>query len=447
VKSGAQDARRTHSPPGLLRVLGLGFGIAVVVGGVVGQGILRTPGIVAGAFPHPAWILGLWLAGGVLAAISALALVELAASIPRAGGPYVFAEAAFGPLPGVIIGWSDYLNGAVVVSFVSVVFSEYLQRLGVLRGVPVGVIAITVIVSVGAINWTGTRTSGLSQSIGSALKGLGLLLLITLLFATPAVSRESEPSPMLSLAAIAIAMRAIQSTYGGWGTPAYFSEELHNPERNIARAVFGGILLVTVLYVLVNAALLHVLTPEQIAASTFPAADAARVVLGPRADAVVSTVALVSLFSLANVFLMFLSRLAYAMARRAALPARVAQVSASGTPRVALAMTALICASLAATGSYEQLLAMGTSLTILIDASVNASAIRMRLREPALARPFRMPLFPAPAILGLVVNTALLAAVIYEDPVNSSLGIGAIALLAALYKAGAFVARKRLPRV
>lgn len=99
---------RRHGPRGeLLRVLGLGFGIAVVVGGVVGQGILRTPGIVAGALHVPAWILAAWVVVGLFTLIDAFAVVELGASVPRAGGPYAFVERAFGRTPGAVVGWAS----------------------------------------------------------------------------------------------------------------------------------------------------------------------------------------------------------------------------------------------------------------------------------------------------------------------------------------------------
>src|SRR5215218_2900723 len=89
----------------LLRILGLAFGLAVVVGGVVGQGILRTPGIVAGAIPDPTWILALWAAGGIIILIDACSLVELGASIPKEGGPYALARRAYGRVPGTVMGW------------------------------------------------------------------------------------------------------------------------------------------------------------------------------------------------------------------------------------------------------------------------------------------------------------------------------------------------------
>ena len=119
------------SPRGeLLRILGFGFGLAVVVGGAVGQGILRSPGIVAGAIPSPALILAFWALGGLLAAIDACAVVELGASVPRSGGPYALAARAFGPFGGTVVGWADWLNIIVGISFISVVFAEFAQRLG-----------------------------------------------------------------------------------------------------------------------------------------------------------------------------------------------------------------------------------------------------------------------------------------------------------------------------
>ena len=215
----------------LLRVLGLVFGLAVVVGGVVGQGILRAPGIVAGALSNEALILAFWLVGGALAAITAFALVELATSIPRAGGPYTFVSRAFNPFAGTLTGWIDWLNGIVAVAYFAVVFAEYLQRLGLLVAVPIAVLAVALIVAVTAINWMGTRASGISQTIGSALKGLGLLLLVGLLFAAPeapATATASSDSPQpLTLAAVALALRAIVLTYGGWNVAAYFSEEIN----------------------------------------------------------------------------------------------------------------------------------------------------------------------------------------------------------------------------
>jgi APA family basic amino acid/polyamine antiporter len=422
----------------LLRVLGLGFGLAVVVGGVVGQGILRAPGIVAGALPHASMIIACWIAGGLLAMITALPLVELASGIPRAGGPYVFATRAFGPLAGTLTGWADWMNGIVAVGFFAVVLAEFVHRLGLLTAVPGGVLAVGFVAVITLINWTGTRTAGGSQAIGSAVKGIGLLLLVALLFMAPGTAQTPTP-PLapgtITLAAIALALRTVQNTYAGWNTPAYFGEEIRSPELHVARAVFGGILLITLLYVTVNLAILHLLSPAQMAASKLPAADAAGIAMGPRGDLIVNCLSLISVFAIANLYLMFLSRVCFAMARNGVLPGVIARVAANGTPRVAVGVSALIAATLAATGGYESLIAIGAPLSIMVDMIVAAAAIRMRAREPELKCAFRMPLFPLPSIAALLMNGALLAVLIHEDTRASLAGITVLVLVGLAYLA------------
>ena len=424
----------------LLRILGIGFGLAVVVGGVVGQGIMRTPGIVAGALPSPAAIIGIWLLGGAIILIDACATVELGASMPRSGGPYVFAERAFGPVWGSMLGWADWLNWIIALAYISVVFAEYAQRLGLGAAVPAGVLAVLLIAVMGAINWSGTRNCGAAQVIGSAIKGFGLLALIAVLWLTPAGSHGAAApvlpvaAPVVGIAAFAIAIRGVAITYAGWASCVYFCEELHQPERNVVRATFGGIGLVILLYVGTNAALLHVLTPTQIAASKLPVADATTTVLGAASGIVITLLAIFSVVAIANLFVMSASRIGFAMARNRVLPAMLTRVSASGTPHIALLCTTGAAALLASTGGYERLIAIGAPFTIGVPAVCDLAAIRMRFKEPNLARPFRMPLFPLPALFGLTVNALLLGAIFYEDPFDSSLGVGLLLVIGAVTK-------------
>jgi APA family basic amino acid/polyamine antiporter len=427
------DSRQSGAAGELLRILGIGFGLAVVVGGVVGQGIMRTPGIVAGALPSEAWVLGAWTLGGLLILVDACATVELGTSVPRTGGPYVFAARAFGPTAGTMLGWADALNYAVAIAFVSVVFAEYSQRLGFATAVPTGALAVILIACLGAINWTGTRTSGASQVAGSTLKGIGIAALVLILWLAPSAPGHAAAAapagaavPIVTIAAIGMAMRAVVITYGGWNAAVYCCEEMHEPERNIVRATFGGIVLVTLLYVAVNGALFHVLTRTQIAASNLPVADAAAAVLGPAGGTVITGLAIFSVVAICNLQIMFVSRIAFAMARNGILPPLLTRVSPSGTPRMALLCTAAVAALLASTGGYERLIAIGAPFLIGVSAVTDLAAIFLRIKEPALERPFKMPLFPLPAILGFAVNAVLVGAIFYEDPFDSSLGVGLV---------------------
>lgn len=431
---------RARRPMGhLLRVLGLAFGLAAVVGGVVGQGILRAPGLVAGAVPDPTLILLLWTLGGLLILIDACAVVELGASVPKAGGPYALAARAYGRVGGTVVGWADWLLTTLVVAFVSVPFGEYCHRIGIGRQAPAWAISIGLIAVCWAINWTGTKLSGASQTVLSAAKGLVLIALIgaLLLFGEPTPAAQttaaSAVSPAVGSAALLVAMRAVVNTYGGWHFGLYFGEEIVAPDRNIARSIFGGIALVMLLYVGVNAAMLYVLTPTEIAASELPVADAAARVFGRESGILMTGLALLSLGAIANLALMVVSRIGFAMARDGVLPAALTRTSASGTPRLALTVAAVAAAAFAASGTYAQLLAVGVPLTIAMIASLDLAAIVMRVREPDLPRPFKMPLFPLPAVAGLGLNLALLTAMFVDDPLRTGMGVGAAIVLGVGY--------------
>jgi APA family basic amino acid/polyamine antiporter len=427
--------RSSESSGTLLRVLGVIFGIAAVVGGMVGQGILRQPGIVAGAVHSPALILSLWLGGAVLAGITALAYVELGTAIPCAGGPFDFVRRAFGALPGIIAGWAGWLILTSAQAFMSTVVAEFLHRLGVWPGISTPVIAVGVLALFWALNWTSTRIAGDSQIVFSAAKGIGLIALVILLFAHP-----GSPAPMqepvgdvVGIAAIAIAMRAIINTYAGWEDTVYHCEEIKRPERVLPRSMASGIVSVAILYLLVNAAVLHVLSPAQMAASNLPAADAAQVVFGSAGDVVLTAFGVLSVAAITNLNVMRSARVSFAMAREGYLPARLTLVAKSGTPRAALTVSVMIAAVIAASGTYETIIALSVAVTIALGIAVNAAAIRLRRVEPDLHRPFRIPLFPLPPLIAIGINAMLLAALIFEDPLHSLQGLGFVAVTGVIY--------------
>ena len=424
----------------LLRVLGLAFGLAVVVGGVVGQGILRTPGIVAGAVPDPKLILLLWLVGGLVIAIDACAWAELGSSIPCTGGPYILARRAFGKTTGIVVGWADWISNMLVISFLSVVFGEYCQRLGIGADLPIATLSLSLIFLCWAINWTGTRISGFSQTLFSAAKGVALTAFVIMLFVMQPIAAPPAPAadsgaimPMLGVAALLVAASNVMNTYNGWTGSVYFGEELVNPQRNVARALFGGILVVMLLYLAVNAALLHVLTPTDMSRSILPVGDAMGRILGPRADTIVNGLALLSVGASANLYLMFTSRTGFAMARDGVVPRYFERTSATGTPRRALAASAIVATVAAASGTYMELIALAIPLTAAIVAAIDVAAIVMRRKEPDLPRPFKMPLFPLPALIGLALNLSLLVALVVSDPFHAATGLAAAVTLGLLY--------------
>ena len=113
----------------LLRVLGVGFGLAVIIGNTIGAGIFRTPGDIAAHLQNPWLFLGVWIIGGLYALLGAVALAELGTMLPRAGGQYVYSRYALGEYAGFIVGWSDWISTCGSAAAVSLVIGEFAGKL------------------------------------------------------------------------------------------------------------------------------------------------------------------------------------------------------------------------------------------------------------------------------------------------------------------------------
>ena len=416
------------APVGALsRVLGVVFGLAVVVGGVIGSGIMRAPGVVAlGVHGVPLTLL-FWVAGGGFAMLTAMPLVEAGASVPKAGGSYPIATRAFGPTAGFVTGWLTWLQYTASNAFISVVFGEYVHRLGLAGGVSTALLAVGLIGACAAINLAATRVSGGSQSVASAVKGGAFILVAIALFVSPRAPASFQPTAGVhavatgaaAVGAVIMAVRVIYQTYAGWDGAIYFSEEVRNPQANVARATFMGIGLVTLVYLMVNAALLHVLSPAQIAGSDLAVGDAIRVSMGPAGDAVVTAIGALSLAAIVNLQIMASSRITYRMAVDGVLPRLLARVARGGAPYVSVLAVGLVSALMAGSGSYEKIVrvyapwSMGSILMICL------SSIALRYREPDLERPYRTPLFPAISTFACLVQAALIAVVLRDDPASA----------------------------
>jgi APA family basic amino acid/polyamine antiporter len=422
----------------LLNILGLGFGLAGAVGGTIGAGILRTPGLVAAQLPSGPLVLAAWLAGGLYALLGAICLAELAAALPRAGGWYVYAERAFGRRAGLLVGWTDWLAHCIGLAWVATTVGEYGQALlpAAIHHEPfvARLLALLAISLFTLIQLRGLRAGSASQQWLSLAKAVAFLVLVAGCFLLPsplqAAALEPELAPQLavqpSLAAV-LALQAVITTYDGWASPVYFAEEFSDPARDLPRSLIGGVLAVLALYLLINAALLHVLPLPLLAQATLPAALAATALVGPLGGALITAVALVALLGLINTVVMAAPRILYGLGRDGLLPALTTQVNAGGTPTAALWLTSGAAALLVLAGSFQQLLALGALLYVSLPLTGIAALLALRWREPDLPRPFRSWAYPLPPLLVAAVSLAFLIAAAASDP---PLGLAAAALVA-----------------
>ncbi|MGH9144583.1 MAG: APC family permease [Vicinamibacterales bacterium] len=413
---------------GLIRMLGVGFGLAVIVGSTLGIGILRTPGLVAGQLPNSRAILAVWIVGGLYTMVGAVCLAELGTMLPEAGGYYVYARRAFGNSVGFAVGWTDWLTYCAVLGYVSIAIGEFVPLLLPALAGHERFVAIVSLAALAALQLAGLRVSSRFQEITTLVKCIAFLIVVvaalTFAPAIPAGSGVAAQSPTLS--GLIVALQSVVITYGGWQSALYFSEEDRDPDRNLPRAMIGGVASVIVVYLLVNVALLTVLPLGDLARSTLPAADAAQILLGDRGRKIITILSIVSLPPMLNAILMIGTRILFAMGRDGLLWRRAAAVTTRGTPAAAMLATTLVALALVATGTFQRLVAVVAFFLAANYAVCCFALIVLRRREPERARPFRAWGYPWSAGLVLVGAAAFLAGAAIGDTINAA---GAVALL------------------
>ena len=212
--------------PQLKRILSSSFAISACVGGIIGLGILRTPGEIAAVFPDPYMYVGLWLLGGLFALMSISVIAELVGVTPRSGGCYVLIKRAFGPYPGFLIGWADWLSFGATLALKVTVLVEYLTLMIPALAAWQTPAAILITSAFAVLQLFGVRLGSSIQQVAAAAMAITVISLsIALLFAAPVATVENLSllsSPGLSQYALVAA--AIIFTYDGWLGAAYFGE-------------------------------------------------------------------------------------------------------------------------------------------------------------------------------------------------------------------------------
>jgi APA family basic amino acid/polyamine antiporter len=420
-----KSASSIAAPRPLRRILGLGFGLAMVFGGTVGVGILRLPGTLAAALGDAHLIEAFWVVGGVYALLGAVAVSELAAMLPQAGGFYVYARRAFGNGAGFVIGWCDWFNEVAALAYAVITAVTFLGALWPAVSSYPRAGAVAILTTFTALHWVGLRMgSTLTRFISLAI-GIMLLTVVAACFFAPPAVQATMPLPQSAvslpwmslgmLAAVVTALRAVFVTYDGWYSAIYLAEENTDPARTLPRAMIGGTVVVAALYVLINMAILRVVPLPVLAASTLPAADAARIVLPHGGAELVTAISLFTVLSLINAVLLIAPRILLAIGRDGLFLAKAAAVSESGTPRFALAISSTAAMVLILSGTFEQIVALAAVLFLLTYISAYLAVFVLRRREPELPRPYRARGFPLTPALALGGCLALLAAAIWED--------------------------------
>jgi APA family basic amino acid/polyamine antiporter len=411
-----EDKSRGH----LLRILGVGFGLAVTIGGTIGMGIFRTPGEIAGYLPNAWLFICIWIAGGIYALLGAISVAELGTMVPRSGGFYVFAHRALGDYAGFIVGWSDWLSTCGTIAVISMVIGEYTAQLFPTLGGWEKWVALSMVGFFTSLQWKGLRRGSVTQNLTSLLKAIVFIVLISACFIFGGRgARQSTSQPVIwGLALFGAMVKALQGvlyTYDGWYSVIYFGEEVRDTDRDVPRSMVGGVLSVILIYVLVNVALVYVLPLSELAGSKLATGAAARELFGPSGDTIIRALAIVSMLSTINAYHLTAPRILLAMSRDKLISSHADRVNEGGTPTATLFFSALAAVLFILTGTFDKVLAV-LAFFFVINYSISfLSVFVLRWREPQTARPYRAWGYPWTTGLALLGSIAFLIGAVLTD--------------------------------
>ena len=421
------------------RVLGVGSATALVIAAMVGAGIFTTTGQIAPALGSGRMLLLAWLVSGLLALMGALCYAELGAALPEAGGEYAYCQRAYGATVGFLTGIvSTFVGFAVSIAGIAIPIGDQLAQLAPWIEPRIGGCAAVVLLA--CVHGYGVREGARFNDVATLLKVVLMLAFVAWgLLATPTAGPPpaSEQSVEVGLfsAPFASSLITLAFAFLGWNMACYLGGEVREPGRSLPRALLLGTAFVTALYLLVNLVFLRAARPHEMLDAdgeklSSVGAFAAQRLFGEGAATGFTLLILLLLLSTLSAMTMGGARLIYAMARRKELPRSFEVLNRRGAPVAALALQAVLSIAVVWYGELGQIYTYIGVLVTLSAALTSVAVIVLRRREPELARPFRVPLYPLPPLAFAALASWMIFSALRYTPM--SVAVSAATLLAAL---------------
>lgn len=379
-------------PPGqqLLRAIGRWSLLALTINSVIGSGIFGLPSVIAGLIGRSS-PLAIVLAGAAMGVIIGC-YAEVASRFEEAGGPYLYARAAFGRFMGIQTAWMLCLGQVAAPAANANLFVIYLAEFWprVKDPVPRFLILTLLVGFLTFINYRGVRAGARASNIFTAAKLLPLFAIIiigmTLVHSQPVMAGNL---PSTNLSTWLKAMLLLVFTYGGFETALAPMSEAENPRRDVPFALFGALLTCTLIYALIQWVVVATL-PDP-AHSERPISDVARLALGHVGAGLVTTGALISFYGYLSAKILAMPRVPFALAEQGDFPRAFAAVHPRfKTPYVSLLVLTLLIWGFALTGEFKWNLTLSATARLFYYAVGCAALPVLRRKQPANAV-FRLP--------------------------------------------------------
>lgn len=419
----------------LIRLLRLRDSVLIVAGIVVGVGIFRIPSDVARELGDAGAILGVWVAGGLLAFLGSLVYSELASTWPRTGGPYVSLRECFGPLPSFLYGWGQLL--VIRPCWLAIIALVFAQHLAAFTGIPVAavrVIAVCSLLAASILNFVnGSLGAGVQKAL-TLLKVGALLALAAGAFLLPEGSGVREAAHLLPEEAwlagwgsVGLALTLAFWAYDGWNEVTMIAGVIDDPYRTIHRAALIGCLLIMVLYLLVNVALVDVLTAEGVARSDHPVLETAAAVFGRWGGPVGVVLVAVVAYEAFNGTLLSGSRLISSMAVDGDFFSWARKVDLHyRTPAVPIVVQSLLAVPMVLLWDAGQTVLCYMSVALAFHVLAGMVPICMESRQEATLGRSRSPVHLLRSWFFLLAMAALLTSVCLFSGEEAAVGLGVL---------------------
>lgn len=432
---------RTVTNQNQTRALPSRFVIAVTVGGVIGLGILRGPGEIAEVIPQPLLYLALWLFGGLFVLMSTAVGAELLGLTPRSGGTYSLIRRAYGPYPGFVIGWVDWLSFAADLALKAVVIMEFVAILFPESAAWSKQLAIIVTTVFAAIQLRGIGLGALIQEFATSLIGLIIFALaLVLFFVESPVTEVVNAAPAKDeIGDWSLVIATIIFTYDGWLYAAYFSGEIKGGPGTAARSCIKGMVLVIALYMLLNFALVKSTGLAALAGSELALAHALELAVSPAAGSIIVVASILILLSHQNLEYMGGPRILQALAEDGLATRRAQKVGTGGNPVFAVVITWLVTVGLILVGGFEFLLLLSVFFYVPLYLALIAGVLILRNREPHAERPYRAWGHPYSTVVCLIVWSVI---TLFQAYAERETALYAVAMVAVSWPVYRLLARK-----
>jgi len=434
---------------GLLPTLGLFTTIMMVVGGVIGSGIFRKPGLMASQLGSPELLLGVWILAGVITLLGALTNAEVASMIPETGGQYVYFQRMYGPFFAYLYGWAVFVimqSGSI--SALAYVFAEYgnqhffhfpeisgslaswaihvpgIGDVAPFKESALKIIAAVLIILLTAVNYIGVKFGGIVQNIFTIAKVGAMALLMLGAFLLPtggSFSNLTSSSSSIHLRgpalfiAIAAALQGAFWAYDGWNKLTYIAGEVKEPRRNIPRGLVFGMLIVTAIYVLMDLAYSWVLPIDVMAKSKLVAADVAEKCFSGGGRWIAAAV-MISTFGTANAVILATARVYFSMAHKNVFPAFIGRAHPRfHTPAASLIVQGIWSVLLLFSGTFDTLTDMLIFVSWVFYAAGAFGIFVLRRKEPNASRPYKVPGYPIVPIVFILFSVLYLILTVVND--------------------------------